>query len=170
MTRKQLLRRAGIICCHFLRNLAFYKAGWRKGVFVSREQFWINANGNFLEICVLEWCKIFGNKSDRYYYEKIVSDKVRFYRGLLCFVGCEKKDFESYVKELKKYRDKFVAHLDVEKIMYIPDLRMARKSISYFYIYLLTHEEVDGCFSDAPSKMSKFYRHFLKLGRGCYPK
>ncbi len=62
MTRRERLRQVKILCCHFLRNLAFYKAGWRKGELIFKDQFWVNANGNFIDVCVLEWCKLFGDK------------------------------------------------------------------------------------------------------------
>lgn len=52
---------------------------------------------------------------------------------------------------MKSYRDKFLAHLDDENIMSIPHLDKAEKSIIHLYRYLLTHEEEENCFSDAPS-------------------
>jgi hypothetical protein len=69
MTRRSRVRRLFILCNHFLRNLAFYRTGWRRGG-VDQEptlrrkesQFWVNVNGNFIDICALEWCKLFGDK------------------------------------------------------------------------------------------------------------
>ncbi|MFL9998747.1 hypothetical protein PQR34_45335, partial [Paraburkholderia sediminicola] len=87
MTRRQRLRRAGILCCHFLRNLAFYKAGWKKGEPIRAGQFWINANGNFLDICVLEWCKLFADKKAKQGWRRVVSDPITFYAGLLESLG-----------------------------------------------------------------------------------
>ena len=49
MTRKQRLRRVAILCCHCLRNLAFYKSGWKDGSLKIDGDFWINVNGNFLD-------------------------------------------------------------------------------------------------------------------------
>jgi hypothetical protein len=54
--------------------------------------------------------------------------------------------------------------------MHIPNLRVARKSVSFLYGYLLANEEEDGCFHDAPPKASSFYEQFMRQGRQEYPK
>lgn len=168
MKRKQLLRRVGILCCHFLRNLAFYKAGWRKGELISKDQFWVNANGNFLDICVLEWCKLFGDKRSKHHWRKVITDQVSFFDGLLRAVNLSKVEFERYIDEMRTYRDKFVAHLDDEEVMHPPRLRVARKSVSFLYDYLLANEEEDTCFHDAPPKASRFYERFARQGKRVY--
>ena len=168
MTRKQRLRRAGILCCHFLRNLAFYKAGWRKGELIFRNQFWVNANGNFIDIGILEWCKLFGDKRGQHYWRKIVTDQAAFLTELLAAVDKTEEEFEAYIEEVRTYRDKFVAHLDVEEVMNIPRLKVARKSVSFLYEYLLANEEEEGCFHDAPPKASCYYRACYSQGRKVY--
>lgn len=170
MTRSQLLRRVGILCCHFLRNLAFYKAGWKKGEFVTNDQFFVNANGNFLDICVLEWCKLFADKRGKHHWRKTITDQDAFFTELLRTLKLTEAEFESYIDAMRTYRDKFVAHLDLEETMYPPKLRTARKSVSFLYGYLLAHEEVDGCFQSAPQKASRFYEYFSWLGRKGYSK
>ena len=170
MTRRQLLRRAGILCCHFLRNLAFHKAGWKNGQLVTNDQFFVNANSNFLDVCVLEWCKLFGDKRGEHYWRKVITDQEAFFVGLLQRLKLTEAEFEAYVKSMRTYRDKFVAHLDTEEVMYPPKLRTARKSVSFLYEYLLANEEIDGCFHDAPQKASRFYEYFSWLGRKVYPK
>jgi len=170
MTRRQRLRRVGILCCHFLRNLAFYKAGWRKGKLIFKDQFWVNANSNFIDICVLEWCKLFGEKRGQHYWQKVVTDQAAFLVGLLHAVGKTEAEFDAYVEEMRIYRDKFVAHLDSAEVMNIPSLRTARKSVSFLYGYLLANEEEDNCFHDAPPKASRFYRLFYSQGRRVYSK
>ncbi len=170
MTRRQRLRRVGILCLHFLRNLAFYKAGWRKGELIFKDQFWVNANGNFIDICVLEWCKLFSDKRGLQSWRKVVTDQTAFFAELLHAVGQTEGEFDSYVEEMKTYRDKFVAHLDSEEVMNIPKLRIARKSVSFLYGYLLANEEEDNCFHDAPPKASHFYRLFYSQGRKVYSK
>ena len=169
MTRRKLLRRAGILCCHFLRNLAFYKAGWNKGLLVTQNQFFVNANSNFLDICVLEWCKLFGDAKGKHYWKKVVTDQTAFFDGLLQSLKLTETEFESYIESMRAYRDKFVAHLDNEDVMQVPKLGPARKSVSFLYEYLLAHEEIDDCFHDAPTKASKFYEYFSWLGRKSYP-
>src|SRR5690606_7363383 len=149
MTRRQRLRRVALLCCHCLRNLSFYRAGWRRRTMRQQDQFWVNANGNFLEICVLEWCKLFGDKRGKHYWAKVVSDPAQFRAGLLRTVKATDDQFESYIKEMRTYRDQFVAHLDDAEMMQIPRLRLAGKSAAYLYDYLRANEDDDDYFPDA---------------------
>lgn len=168
MTRKQRLRRAGILSCHCLRNLAFYKAGWQDGKLIFKDQFWVNANGNFLKICVMEWCKLFGDVSGAHYWAKVISQPKDFFNGLLQGINITETEFNAYIKEMRTYRDKFIAHLDSDMIMHIPKLDVARKSAAYLYDYLLAKEDEGDFFLDAPSKASTFYQRFLKEGKSVY--
>ena len=170
MTRKQRLRRVGILCCHCLRNLAFYKVGWRRGSLVFRDQFWVNVNGNFLDICVLEWCKLFGDSRGKHYWQKVISNPTTFFNGLLHKLDMTKTEFDTYVNEIRTYRDKFVAHLDLEEVMYIPRLTGVQKSVSYLYDYLRAHEDEGDFFVDAPAKASAFYARFTREGKSVYEK
>ena len=170
MTRRQRLRRVGILCCHCLRNLAFYKAGWQNGCLIFSDQFWVNVNGNFLDICVLEWCKLFGDSCGKHYWQKVISDPATFFNGLLQELRMTETEFNSYLTEMRTYRDKFVAHLDLEEVMHIPKLAVTQKSVCYLYDYLLAHEDEGNFFVDAPTKASAFYERFAKEGKTVYQK
>ena len=170
MTRKKRIRRVGILCCHCLRNIAFYLAGWRDGEFVFKEprQFWITLNGNFIDICVLEWCKLFGLKRDEHYWEKVITDRASFLDGLMKGLGMTKDEFEVYVQEMRSYRDKFIAHLDSEERMNIPKLLIAQQSAAYLYDYLRSNEDEGGFFIDAPDTASSFSMRFMNEGKSVY--
>ena len=168
MTRRQRLRRVGILCCHCLHNLAFYKAGWRDGVPKAKKQFWVNANGNFLDIAVLEWCKLFADTRGKHFWRKLISDPPCFWAGLLGALEMDGAQFDDYVNQMRTYRDKFVAHLDSEETMHIPQLQGAIDSSAYLYDHLLAHEEVDGCFHDAPRNATDFYARFRDEGEALY--
>lgn len=168
MTRRQRLRRVGILCCHFLRNLAFYRAGWRKGALILKEPFWVTANGNFLDTCVLEWCKLFADVRGQHFWRKVVTEQTDFFDGLLKTLGQAGADFDTYVKEVKTYRDRFVAHLDSDLKMQIPNLDVARNSIVYLYDYILANEDEGDFFNDAPSSASSQYIRFAKEGKAVY--
>lgn len=170
MTRIELLRRSGLLCCHFLRNLAFYKAGWRNGSLITQDQFLVNANSNFLDISVLEWCKLFGDRRGKHHWRKVVANQDAFLEALLIKLKITEQEFDAYIEEMRIYRDKFIAHLDTEKIMHPPKMRVARKSVSFLYDHLLSNEQQDDCFHDAPKKASKFYGHFARLGKKAYSK
>jgi hypothetical protein len=76
LTTEDRVRRTAILCEHCLRNIAFYRAGWyrQSKIRVSR-QFWIGANGNFMDIAVLEWCKLFADAKGQHHWS-IVSQRV----------------------------------------------------------------------------------------------
>lgn len=159
-----------ILCCHFLRNLAFYKAGWRRGVCIRKDQFWVTANGNFLDHCVLEWCKLFGDERGKHYWRKVIMDQGGFLDGLLKALKLTEAEFASYADEMRTYRDKFVAHLDLDEVMQIPRLRLARKSVSYLHDYVLSHEDDGGFFPEAPPKAARFYSLYEGEGQRVYAK
>jgi hypothetical protein len=108
MTPRERKRRVGILCCHCLRNIAFYRAGYTQNRFCSCKQFWINANGNFLDIAVLEWCKLFADARGKHHYAKVTNEHTNFRRDLLAKLAVTAAEFDEYVKEMKTYRDKFV--------------------------------------------------------------
>jgi hypothetical protein len=149
MTRRKHLRRVFILCCHCLRNLSYYRAGWSEGKLVFRNNFWMTVNGNFMDICVLEWCKLFADPRGKHFCKKLASDPATFSRGLLRELRMSEKEFLAYVGEVREYRDKFVAHLDLEEVMRPPVLEVIKKSVSYLYDYLLAHEDEGGYFVDA---------------------
>lgn len=130
----------------------------------------MNANGNFLDICILEWCKLFSDTRGMHLWKKVVTDPRYFFGGLLRELKMTENDFNAYINELRAYRDKFVAHLDSEETMHIPMLTVARISASYLYDHLRVHEDEDDFFRDAPKKASMFYQHYLKEGRSGYQK
>lgn len=157
MKKVKKLRKVGILCLHCIRNLAFYRER-REELFKPPEnQFWRTVDGNFIDICVLEWCKLFADTKAKHYWKKFVRDKDQFLTVLLKELNCTEDQFTNYINEMKSYRDKFLAHLDDENIMNIPLLDKAEKSIIHLYHYLLTHEEEENCFSDAPNIEEYFY-------------
>lgn len=168
MTRKQRLRRVALLCCHFLRNLAYYQAGWHEKALVYDDEFWKTANGNFLDICVLEWCKLFGDVHEKQYWGKVIIDTPQFFEGLLDEIGLSQGELETYVEEMREYRDKFVAHLDSDLVMDIPKLSFAQKSASYLYDYLLANEDEGDFFHGLPDRASSYYAQSLKEGKLVY--
>lgn len=160
MTREQRLRRVALLCCHCLRNLAYYRVGWkrRKPVFETDSEFWKTANGNFLDTCVLEWCKLFGDVRGMHYWKKVITDDSKFFAGLLKHLSISEAELESYVKEMRTYRDKFVAHLDSELVMNIPKLDLAKKSVLHLYKYILAMENEDNLFHGLPTNGAGYFR------------
>ena len=165
------MRRVVITCCHCLRNLAYYKAGWHEDELIVKDYFWINVNSNFLDIFVLEWCKLFGDLNGKHYWRKTISDTKIFFEGVLHRLDTTEAKLESLIKNMRKYRDKFVAHLDLDTTMFIPDeLTIAQRSVEYLYDYILTHENDEDFLKDAPINASIFYDQHFKTGKTEYKK
>lgn len=157
MKRSERLRRTAILCCHCLRNLAFYRAGWSHARLRVRRQFWVNANGNFIDIAVLEWCKLFAEHDGKHHWKRLVADRPTFIAGLCERLGMSAKQFRNYATGIQRYRNKFVAHLDEEHVMQIPRMRVARKATVYLYEYLLRDPEAKTYLADAQHSASEFY-------------
>jgi hypothetical protein len=117
---------------------------------------------------VLEWCKLFGDPRGQHYWRKIVTDQPAFFAGLLKALQLTETEFTKYIEEMRSYRDKFVAHLDLDEVMHIPRLRLARKSVAYLHDYVLAHEDDGGFFPEAPSRAARFYTLYANEGRGVY--
>ena len=168
MTRRQRLRRVALLCLHFLRNLAFYKAGYHGRAPKRKTQFWVSANANFLDHCVLEFCKLYGEPSGRHYWQKVVTDQAAFQAGLLVALRITSNQLDAYIDDMRTYRDKFIAHLDLDEVMHIPYLRKGRKAVSYLYNYLRTHEDEGGFFANAPDTAKEFYSTMAVEGNAVY--
>ena len=168
MTHRERLRRAGILCCHCLRNIAFYRSWNKAGRPFSKHQFLINLNGNFLDIAVLEWCKLFADTRGKHHYCKVVAESAAFMTDALRSLNLTAAEFDAYVDSMKKYRDKFVAHLDELDTMKIPSLDIATKITEFLYQRLLAQESRTDTFHDAPQSAAKFYKDFVAQGKQAY--
>jgi len=157
MDRTKRLRRVALLCCHFTRNCAYYRAGWSKGKSKATNDFAITIQNNFIDIAILEWLKLFGGHNDKHHWKKIVSNKEEFKSQFL--TACEITDnkFEEYQDELKKYRDKFVAHLDGEEKMNIPQLDISITAVKHYYKYIL-NELGDLNLGNLPKNLDDYYK------------
>lgn len=165
MTRRNRLRRTAILCLHCLRNLAYYRVFQEAKNQVVPQQLWITAQNNFLDIAVLEWCKLYGDNRAKHSWKKSVADQETFKSGLIEKLKITEAMFEDFILEMRTYRDKFVAHLDEEDHMNIPNLTPAIRSTQYLYEWLLDREDDIDVFLDAPKSAQTFYLERLEHGR-----
>lgn len=157
MNNEERIRRVAILCCHCLRNIAFYRAGWKEGSHRTTRQFWVNANGNSLDIAVLEWCKLFADRNGKHHWRRVITDHPSFGAGLYARLGMSKREFENYAKPILRYRNKFIAHLDEERVAHIPRMRMALRSTAYLYDHLRNDLISQKFLPDARHSASEFY-------------
>lgn len=162
------MRRVALLCIHFSRNLAFYRAGMSDGKLIRNNPFWRVVNFNFYDQSILEWCKLFADKRGKHYWEYIVRDKESFELGLFKTLKLENEEFDAYSDELRKCRDKFIAHLDSEKEDDRPVMDKALKSIVFYYSYVLLHENEENNYPDFPKNITAFYDECYELALSEY--
>lgn len=149
MPRKDRLRRVAKLCLSFARNLAYYRVAQRPDYASILDQpkvgsFWTVANGNFIDVCVLEWCKLLGDPKGKHNWYNIVSDPNSFQSQLLGHLGITEAEFDEEIEKMRRYRDKFLAHLDSDYVMDIPTLDIAKKSVWFYYAHVVNHEAQPG--------------------------
>jgi hypothetical protein len=147
--RRIELRRVISTAGEFARNLAYRQAMWDwrfLGLFFRTEKplklnYWIVSNISFLQIAILEWAKLFGGKSEKHHWKRILSDPDGFESSLLTVLSKGKEEYEADCKTLLRYRDKVVAHLDPENwIIQVPQMEVAKASVWHLVKYLFEHE------------------------------
>jgi hypothetical protein len=127
-------------------------------------EFWITVHGNFLDFCVLEWCKLFVDTKTRHlgehHWKRVVSDKVRFEAEILQHIGHideTEKDFAYLIMVMRTYRDKFVAHLDEYNIAQIPPMDMAKNAVQFYHRYIVDNEAHPGDLTQFPTNLNDYY-------------
>ncbi len=150
MSRDDRLRRVLILCCSFARNLAYYRVGRTKKYLhlqspepSSTFTFWRAVSGNFIDICVLEWCKLFADPKGKHHWKNVLADPDSFRATLFQHLGTDEHQFAKETEIMLRYRDKFIAHLDSDRIMNIPALENPKKAVWFYYGYLLRNEAVN---------------------------
>lgn len=139
-----------------------YRAAWRNGQPRVGRQFWINANGNALDIAVLEWCKLFADKDGKHHWRRLIDDQQSFRSDLCDALHMSPYEFKAYVKSVLHYRNKFVAHLDEEAVMHVPATKVLRKSAAFLFERLRNDATNEQHLADAPSAQAHYtwmFRH-----------
>ena len=163
LSRRDRLRRVVILCRNFARNLAYYRTGqspeYKSLLDPAHPQvnFWRVMNGNCIDICVLEWCKLFADTKGKHHWGKIVTEPGVFTTGLLSHVGLSEAGFDQEIEAMKVYRDKFVAHLDCEHTMNIPMQDIAKKSVWFYHAQIVAREAQPGDLAGLPIELNTGY-------------
>jgi len=162
MTRKERTRRAALICAHCVRNIAYYRAGWKDGGLINKTEYGATINGNFIDLGLLEWCKVFGNHEEKHHWKNIVSAKALFRERMLKSIKIDEKVLKVHWKKVLTYRNKFLAHLDSNEVMHIPTLDITLKSVFFYYSYLYQHKNTDSVFDGLPNNLEEYYKKCTK--------
>jgi hypothetical protein len=171
LSRDERRRRVAQLCCSFMRNLAFHRAGLE--IEVQRRlldpkhpqaAYWREAHGNFFDISVLDWCKLFADREGKHHWRRVVENPDRFEADLYA-TGVPADEFTTLIKNIKNYRDKFVAHLDEERTMLLPALEVARAAIFFLYGRLVQQADGSGDWSNLPTSPEQLNQGFAQAFR-----
>ena len=132
MTPIDRARNAALLCCHFGRNFAYYSV-FRKSLDLGKEGFWLTVHGNFIDVCALEWCKLFGSRSGKYHWSNTLTDPERFRREMLNAHSIDDASLESLWNEVKNYRDDFVAHSEEQETTAIPNMNVPYVLVEFYF-------------------------------------
>ena len=168
MNRVQYLRRVLLLCSHFARNLAYYRTAWDGKRHIRNSDFWKTTSGNSYDLCVLEWCKLFGEPSGEHHWSQAVSDKASFESNLYTAIGTDVAGFETYRLAMRAYRDQFVAHLDLEQVANLPHLDMANASVWFYHAHVVKHEIPADGLGRLPQDLKQYYREKFEEANQIY--
>jgi hypothetical protein len=172
--RKNQLRIAVILCCSFARNLAYYRAWWgdehQHFLALARphEHFWTAVNNNFFDMCVLEWCKLFGGRLEKHRWQAIVSDPVAFKEGLLRHLGMDADAHEQQVETMRFYRDTGVAHRDLIYSHTLPTLDVAKQAAWFYHGHIVNREAKPGDLFGLPLDINTGYEEEVEMAKAVY--
>jgi hypothetical protein len=153
------LRNSALLCAHFTRNLAYYRAGWNgRQILCPQTEIWATINSNFLDVAVLEWCKLFADQSAKHNWRKVVVDPSSFLPQMLSDSGISQSGWTSYLDKMRRYRNGFVAHLDDMPVMNIPE--MGNAEAAAFHLYdTLRAEQSRNVFKGLPTNLRTYAQH-----------
>ncbi len=137
--REEKLRRVALKCADFARQLSYHLALYKKyrggGVTLN---FWRCMSNNAIDLAVLDWFHLFGSYRDNLHWKNIVEDEEAFKKGLLAELKISEAQWEIIHENVKNYRDKDVAHIEVRPVSHMPDIdKEPLRAANYYYKYIL---------------------------------
>ena len=104
----------------FVRYLAYFRGLWAaRNEFVDYPVFCNFTLQAYLEAAALNWCKVFGSHNEHMHWRKTPTGSTAqracedFRRRLLLKTGFTEEQWKDYHRDMRTFRDKFVAHLDM---------------------------------------------------------
>jgi len=160
MDNRARVRRTAKLCLACLRGIAYYRAGENHKDKWVKEDFWRHNNSNSIDMSVIDWCKVFGDPKAEHYWRKSVADPDGLFLQLLGAANISESEFDDYIKKMREYRDKFLAHLDNENVMHVPYLDIATATAVFLYNHLVQ----GGSYLQnvTPSDAQKFFNSRLR--------
>jgi hypothetical protein len=177
-SRRERLRNVVLLCESFVGNLAFHRAGMNAQFASIRSaghpeaSFVRRAISNFLDMAVLDWCKLFGNRRlEEHHWRNIVADEENFEAELLEKLRVSADEFEGVKDKILTYRNEYVSHLDSRSTMEtIPWLDVAHKAVVLYHRHIFEHEAKPGDLSEMPNALQGAFTEAVAEATRAYRK
>ncbi len=149
MTELDKVHRIAQLTLSCIANIACYRAGWNgevsPPVLRNKVDFWVRANGNFLDVATLNWCILFAEEQKgKHDWKKAFLTKTDLDSNLYHSLKTNKEEFQQNLDDVKTYRDKYLAHLDNPSLIFYPKTEFLLSSASYLFKLLKSHNETKG--------------------------
>lgn len=166
----KLIDSVGLVTTSCIRNIAHHRAGYASGMDYDTPNISRDSYSNAFFVAVLEWCKIFGDHNADHYWPQFIEDPYVFLYDMLDFYSMTTEDYEDAMDEVRTFRDKFVAHLDMDVPEESPSMDMMLCTSMYLYDHLLANEGKTVFPHDAPRGSRWLYDHMFKESKMVYDK
>jgi hypothetical protein len=120
--------------------------------------FWREVNSNFLNACVLEWCKLFADEKGKFYWKKIATNPQDFESSLFLELGISSGEFQENITKMLDLRDKHIAHSDLVRGGFVPQLDFAKRAIWFYYRYVVNREAESRDLAQLPLDIERGYQ------------
>jgi hypothetical protein len=132
MASETELRRAYLKCVDFCRQITYHRL-MTPYIGNLKNNYFICSFNNFIDLAVLDFCHLFGSRSDDLHWNNIVNAPDEFKNNLLKELKFTEDEWIKYWDSVKEYRDKDVAHLEIRPISNVPDMAIATIAIFFYY-------------------------------------
>ena len=159
--REKRLRRVALKCGDFSRQLSYHRAISKyKGDL--KLNFWIATYNNGIDLAVLDWFHLFGYHNDDLHWKNIVIYISSFRNHLYNALNVNHVEFKAYWEEIKTYRDKDVAHIEIRPVSDVPEMTMALKAVSFYYQKVLKELSAFGEYDRWPNDLMDYHQRSLE--------
>ncbi len=159
MAREQIVERHIQLCWGFART-ALVKRVMHEVLPQTRIDFWRIIQGGTLDLAVIEWCKLFGNRDEDTHWSRLIPEAGhdKFRTGLRAAVGMNEAEWDTYWQSMVDYRNEVAAHHDLDPgNAHYPSLDAALEAVYHYHnSYLFSEWAVVNPQTRYPADMREF--------------
>jgi hypothetical protein len=147
----------------FVQHLAYnrgLKAAWNGTVDPS--PFWASTTDGHLKLATIAWCNVFGSRNSNMHWTKTTvgetskEEQEGFRQRMLSKTSFSEQQWEDYQKAMRAFRDKFVAHVDLD-VPFRDPIPSFNPALQVAYVYHeWIRELIRPVFLNQPTLSSKY--------------